>query len=121
MGYSVELVDDGEFIRLVFAGETTAQDHEDARAEAFRALTSRGWKRLLVDARQISTRMSLFDDYEFTKEHQSSLPLLARVAAIHRHDESERFRFIENVAVNRGHNLKVFTDPGEAIDWLIDE
>lgn len=29
--------------------------------------------------------------------------------------------FVENVAVNRGINLKIFTDANEAIDWLKDK
>ncbi len=62
--------------------------------------------------------MSVFDDFEFTQEHQSSPLRLGRIAVIYRADESERFRFIENVAVNRDENLKVFTDPDEAISWL---
>lgn len=97
----------------------TREEHEKGRDEAIRALAEKGWKRLLVDARLIHAKMSVLDDFEFTQEHQSTLLKSIRIAVIHRKDESDRFMFIENVAVNRGAQMKVFTDPEEAIHWLI--
>ncbi len=102
----------------MFAGEMTKEEHQSGRDEAIRVLTDDGLGRLLVDARTIDARMSAVDDFKFTQEHESSGLLSVRIAVIHRADESERFRFIENVAVNRGVDMKVFTDPDQALGWL---
>ena len=118
MTHTVEIIDDAEYVRVVFAGEVTREEHESGRYDAIRALTSNGWSRLLVDVRQIDAKMSLSDDFEFTDEHQSTPIHYARTAVVYRAEESERFSFIENVAVNRGEDMKVFTDPEEAISWL---
>ena len=119
--YTLEMVEDAEYVMVVYAGEVTKKAHDTSRAEAMRTLTAKGWSRLLVDARQIDAKMTALDDFEFTQEHQSSLPSSVRIAVIHRPNESERFRFIENVAVNRGIGMKVFTDPVEATNWLTDK
>ena len=73
----------------------------------------------MVDARRIDPIKSAFDDFEFTADHLYAHPPLVRIAVLHHANQSERFRFIENVAVNRGLNLRVFTDSAEAINWLI--
>ncbi len=121
IAYKLELVRDEEYVMVVYAGEVTKKAHEASRIEAMRALAANGWSRLLVDARLIDAKMSLFDDFKFTQEHQSSIPLSVRIVVIHRPNELERFRFIENVAVNRGIRMKVFTDPVEATNWLTDK
>ena len=118
MGYSVESLEEAKYVRVVFEDAMTREEHESGRDEAIRTLAANGWKRLLVDASRIDAKMSVADDYEFTEQHQSTPLLFVRIAVVHRPDESERFKFIENVSVNRGADMKVFTDPEKAIAWL---
>lgn len=119
MTHRVEVFEEGEYVKLVFTGEMSKQDHEAGRDAAVHALTENGFRRLLVDATTIDARMSVLDDFEFTRGHQSSPVGSARIAVVYREEESERFRFIENVSVNRGGNMKIFTDPRRAVSWLI--
>ena len=119
MTYTVDQLKDSECIRVVFSGRVTEEQHYEARDDANIALSEAGWNRLLVDATEIDAEMTVVEDYQFTKDHPFSLPPTVRMAILHRPDEEERFRFIENVAKNRGSNLKIFTDQAEAIAWLI--
>ena len=121
MTYAVYSIADDEYILLEYTGEVTREEHETGRRHAIQKLTEHGWRRLLVDARRIAAQMSVVDDFEFTVDNVAIHPPLVNIAVVHRSDEAERFRFIEDVAVNRGLNLKVFTDSDEAIDWLIDD
>ena len=118
MPYAVEVVEGAEYVKVVFWDEMSKEDHEAGRDAAARALTDSGFNQLLVDARTVNARMSLLDDFEFTQDHQSSPIALARIAVVYREEERERFRFIETVSVNRGGNMKVFTDPEAAVRWL---
>ncbi len=59
-----------------------------------------------------------FSQQQMLTNHQSTPIGSARIAVIYRDEEGDRFRFIENVSVNRGGNMKIFTDADEAIDWL---
>ena len=96
----------------------TRGEHESGRQDAVRALKTNQLYRLLVDARRIDAKMSVLDDFEFTKQHQATPLRSVRIAVVHRPEERERFQFIENVSVNRGGNMRTFTDQEEALDWL---
>lgn len=58
--------------------------------------------------------MSVFDDYEYTSDHQSLFPADLCNAIVHHPYQGERFKFIEIVAVNRGVDIKVFADEARA-------
>ena len=119
MTYTVKQVNDSKYIILELTGEVTMKDHESGRADANLALSATGWSRLLVDATRIDANMSVTDDYKFTSEHPLNHPQVVRIAVLHRHEEYDRFRFIENIARNRGVNLKLFNDRVVALKWLV--
>ena len=120
MAYAVELVKDAKYVSVVLTGEVTRNDVENARDEANLTLTANGWNRLLVDVTRGNRKLSVAEDFEFTSEHQSSFPAGVRMALVVRPDELEYFRFIENVAQNRGVNMKLFLDKIQALNWLLD-
>ena len=121
MPYTVEVDTNARRVEVVFAGHMGLAEHMSAREEAIRQLIATGFDRLLVDARELDAEMSAVDDFEFTAEHQSTPLASVRMAVLHRSEEEERFRFIENVSVNRGGNMRVFTDAERARDWLAAE
>ena len=120
MANTVELVKDAKYVRVVLTGEVTRNDLENARDKANRALTACGWNRLLVDVTQGNRKLSVAEDFEFTTEHQSSFPMGIRMALVVRPDELGYFRFTENVAQNRGVNMKLFLDKIQALNWLLE-
>ena len=121
MPYTIEKLSDLECVSVVYSGRVTQKQHYESRDETNTILSETGWKKLMVDAANINAEMSLADDYQFTKEHPFALPIAIRMAILHHPDESERFGFIEDVARNRGANLKTFTDRAEALDWLMQD
>ena len=121
MTYAVKLVYGAQYVLLEYADRVTRDEQEAGRAEAVRCLTQKGWRKLLADARRIDPIVSLVQDFEFTEDHRSAHPAAVRIAVVHHASQSERFRFIEDVAVNRGMDLKVFTDSTLAINWLADK
>jgi hypothetical protein len=120
LAYEVELIEYGNFVRLTLWGVLTRTDHEEFRAKARSALAETGWAKVLIDTTGADPEMSLTDDFKFTSGHQSQLPPNLRTAIVHRADETARYRFIENVAINRGVNIRTFTDKTEALAWLLD-
>ncbi len=118
MSFSCELNRDKKYVICIMSDKMTLDDHQLVRERAAALLKEQGWNRLLVDARSIDAEMSLTEDYQFTESHRNNLPVTIHLAVIHRPQETERFRFIETVAVNRGQNMKIFTDADEAVAWL---
>lgn len=119
MKYTVASNEDKQYVSVTFTGLMTKEEHDNSRDDIIGILAKHGWKRLLVDNRHNNAKMSVFEDFEFTQGHQKTLVKYIRMAIIHRVDETERYTFIENVAMNRGVTIKVFTDPEAAIGWLV--
>jgi hypothetical protein len=44
--------------------------------------------------------------------------VILKIALVGREDQMFTDNFVENVAINRGINLKIFTDVDEAVIWL---
>ena len=120
MPHRIEVIEHRKYVRLTFLGVLSRADHETARADAAAALAQNAFSKLLIDTLLAEPKMTTGDDYEFTGEHQLHLPTDLRTAIVHPPDAAERFRFIENVAVNRGMNMKLFTEEHEALGWLLD-
>ena len=121
MAHSIERVKDGSYVRLSLFDELSLTDHEIARAEAGLVLTENGWNKLLIDAVDAKPKMSVFENYDFTADHQLHFPVSLKTAIIHHPDAAEYFKFIEDVAQNRGMELKLFTDETQALRWLLDD
>ena len=120
MRHRIKLMKDSKYVRLELVGKLTRRDHETARAEAALAITENGWNKLLIDASLAEPEMSFVDDYYFTGNHKSHFSTDLCTAIVHRPNEIEKFQFIEDVGVNRGMSMKLFTDGRKALDWLLD-
>ena len=119
MAYSIELAKDAKYIGVFLTGEVTNNDLENSREEANRALIANKWNRILIDGTQGQPRISVVEDFEFVSEFTFRFPAGVRLALVVRHQEQGYFQFIEDVAQNRGANLKLFTDKGLALNWLL--
>ena len=121
MAHSIELVKESRYVRLILAGDLTLTDHEIARADVAKVLTENGWDKLLIDAVRARPKMSVLDNFEFTRDHMWHFPKELRTAIIHHPIATEGFEFIETVGQNRGMEMKLLTDQDQALEWLLDD
>ena len=117
--HRIDLMKESGCVRLLLVGEVTRSDVETARSEAAVALGKFGWNKLLIDTTTSESKISDLDNYEITIDHDSYLPRTLRTAIVHLPSEIETLKFIENVGVNRGMNMRLFTNEREALDWLL--
>ena len=113
MAHTIELMKEEGYVRVVFSGEVTLDALTECRDEVKRVMADNRCRRLLGEGESALLRQSLAEEYEFTSEHRAHLPLVAEA------DAAEYFRFVENVAQNRGVNQKVFLDRADALEWLL--
>ena len=118
MQSNVVYVDDAGYVSGALTGDVIEAELGVIREEMNSKLLEHDCRRLLVDATGISRLQSVFEDYEFTKQHRTELPQGTRHAVLIRPEHQEHMRFVEDVAQNRSINLRVFTDRDQAIDWL---
>ena len=120
MAYRIELVEEKEYLRATLEGAVSRAEHEEFRAAALTALKGAGWWSILIDVTGATPEMSWADDFEYTSGHQAQLPPRLRTAILHAPEAAEKFRFVENVALNRGVNMRAFVDEAAALAWLLD-
>lgn len=77
-----------------------------------------GITRVFCDETALKYQLETFDTYELGKFFSANVPSEMRVAILHNPDFSSDARFYENVVVNRGGKLRMFTDQDVARRWL---
>ena len=72
----------------------------------------------LLDCRKMTGEIQIMESFMVAKYGVQMIGAISKFALVGREDQMFPDNFVENVAVNRGVNLKLFTDVEKAIDWL---
>ncbi len=93
-----------------------------ATAEALISLCNKHQvNKVLVDVRGLEGRLSTADIFFLVTKHFKTLKdlhLRRQAAIVDRNLSEDRHRFLENVALNRDFNFRIFGDFDEAMEWL---
>ena len=106
------------YIHFEFTGdfsEETGKQCIDAMVEASRQLQL---SKALLDCRNMTGEIQILESFMVAQYGVKMIRVLSKTALVVREDQMFHDNFAENVAVNRGVNLKLFTNAEEAIDWL---
>ena len=107
-----------EYLCCEFSGEFTVSAGKECVDEMIAACAEKDCSRALLDCRQMSGEMSVIDRYEVVTYAQKTRDITNRIAILVREDQMLQDKFAENVGVNRGIGLQVFTDVDQATSWL---
>ena len=114
----LKIIQKDAYIRFDFTGdfsEATGKQCIDAMVEASSQLKH---SRALLDCREMTGEIQIIESFMVAQYGVKMIGVLSKTALVGREDQMFPDNFVENVAVNRGVNLKLFTDVEEAIDWL---
>lgn len=117
MPFIEKAIHDGEYILIRHEGRLTIQEYEESTVSTRRLLDEHRWNRLLVDLRNVTSRVSVTDVYYIIEFDQKVFPLV-KIAVIFPPERAEDGRFADNVAANRSVKLKSFVDYEQAVAWL---
>lgn len=113
-----QIEDTGQFLHMrvmgAYGGVPFADDAINVIAEHCKA--ARRW-RVLIDLTPMQGAVSNFDRFMLGQHAAKSWGRRIKVAVITNAETVNRF--FENVAVNNGANVRMFTDRKEALDWLL--
>jgi len=113
------------FIRLVYAGEANLNDMKEVIARGVALASEKNCLRILSDFRSMRLNLSIMDLYSIPSLQKSQGILLNspfyqyKRAVIVPTEDYKKYKFFEDVAVNRAHKIKIFTDEAEAVHWLL--
>ena len=119
MSYKIEFAGNDGYVCLTYSDDVSVNEAERGREKAVDKIKSIKHKRLLVDIRCITSKLKISELYSFSSSHPGILPIGIKVALLVRFDDMKRGKFAENIAFNRGINLRIFNEKNEALKWLI--
>jgi hypothetical protein len=104
-----------------FTGWLTRHQAESAQTETARIVSERGILRVLVDIRSATVSACLIDIFDFVVSAVHLLPRSTKYAVVFSPNtfSPKNAGFAEDVGVNRGLNIKMFTQIDEARKWLL--
>lgn len=114
----LRIIQKDAYVRFDYTGEfsqAAGKQCIDAMVEACRRLQI---SKALLDCRKMTGEIEILEGFMVAQYGGKMRGFLTKTALVGREDQMFPDNFVENVAVNRGVNLKIFTDIEEAIAWL---
>ena len=108
----------GTYLLIEFAGEFNVAAGKNVVDTMAAACAQYRRSRVLLDCRRMTGAMPVLDRFEVAEYGASKRGQIGRMALLNREDVLLPDNFVENVAVNRGMDMKIFTDFDEAEAWL---
>jgi hypothetical protein len=115
---TVEIHDHKDFLLVVYGGAFSLQAAKRAVDGMIQACAEYDRSLALFDCNRMTGKLSIWDRFQTMVYGQKIKGRVDKLALVGRPDMLLPDRFAETVAVNRGINLKVFTDREKAVEWL---
>ena len=121
MSYTVTVRKEPDYLHVEAAGIRSRDTVLSLARDCIAACKENGHRRLLVDVQRMTGRLPTIEIYELaTKDFPRLRQNLAlRLVIIDRDDNRDRAQFLEDVAVNQGVDLRVFSNTERALEWLL--
>jgi hypothetical protein len=121
MPFEIKYDEDKKYIRATFTGKIDMQLTREYIAALLPVLEETGCQRLLSDSREAQLQLSALDIMQFPKLAEAS-PLTAHCKrAVLPPPGTSGFNMYETMSEIKGQKLRVFSDPEEAMKWLLED
>lgn len=119
MNYSIEIIDEHNFIQLTIRGEITREKAFAMNQEAHKLGKENGIRKYLVDVTEARNVDTVLNNYEIAHKDMDNemINRYSRVAFL-AHPDDHSHDFIETVFQNAGHLVKLFRNKEEALLYL---
>ncbi len=118
MTFTVKPGSDGAYIQVTHAGDMDLAEMEAGRASVAEMMKTYPCKRLFIDLVDAVPKASMTELFHFASSLSLHFPDNVKVSVVEPVPQEES-RFIENVAVNRGVNVRHFCSRADAFAWLL--
>lgn len=119
MPYQLTIVEHSDYVHAIATGTHSAQNVLRFLAEAYEACVKRGHTSVLVEVNFTGPSLDVTSIYRVISQRVAEATKLARVAYVDSSGrDANRKEFAESVALNRGVNVRLFSDLEAARRWL---
>ena len=120
--YKLTTIQKPTYLHFIITGKNTVENIERYFEEINRECTGRNCFRILIEERLDGPRRGILDVFKIISEVSSkSRGLYKAIAYVDVNAEGYSMQFIENVAVNRGLPMFVFSTVADAEKWLMNK
>lgn len=119
--WKIQLIDNPPAVTVEAIGPMKLALVKEVAVQALAEAASRDLHKFLVDDREMVPDLSTLELYQLPDVlGRMGLGKRDRAAVVYseRAPKAEDFRFFENTAINRGFDVRLFTDLNQAVDWL---
>ena len=118
MSYTIKVAE--TVVEIVHTGEIGIDEANQARNEAARLMFDKKLSRILADISGAIITAKTMGLFEFNASHYDVLPRGTMIATVLSAEsiDTRLADFSETVAINRGIQLKLFTDRTAAREWI---
>jgi len=117
----LSILDKGSYLLVEFFGEFSVEAGKQCVDRMVEACEEHERSRVLLDCRRMTGEMPVMARFQVAEYGTTKRLQIKRIALLNREEVMLPDNFVENVAVNRGMNLKAFTDFDEAQLWINDQ
>jgi hypothetical protein len=121
MSYTLTIVKKDDVLWATATGTRSLERVMGITRDIFAACAEKNVRKALLDVRGLEGHLTTTAAYDIPNEYFSRIrnrSVMTHAALVDRKESAEYYRFFEDVAVNRGYALRVFSDIGEAAEWL---
>jgi hypothetical protein len=121
MSYKIDIRCEPGYLYVQAWGTRSSGNLVSIVKDYFQANEEHGCKKILVDVRSMTGKLSAFDAYRFGNtavEKAEEIDSDVKTAIVDLEENRKRFDFLEDASVNRGFNLKFFSKTADAELWL---
>ena len=119
MTYELEIKKDNNFLYATINGIRTVESIKRATKEICDECIKNQCSKVLIDVRTFKEHINILKIFDLASKNLPEIikNKINKVAIVDL-EIFDNTMFFENVAVNRGHNVRIFTDVFDAKQWL---
>jgi hypothetical protein len=121
MSYDLTIEKKDDVLWVTATGVRSLESVLNMGKEILAALVENKVTKVLVDVRALAGRLGTVESYEIVDEHFAEWrdrTVVTRCSIVDLKAFEQSYRYFENLAVNRGFALRIFSDADQAFRWL---
>jgi hypothetical protein len=124
MSYTVQYEEEEKFVYIKYSKKVDVAVLQKGSREAIKLAAKHQCRKILIDAQEMDFSLSTIDIYQLPKTFSDVMVaegenIWSYTRALVVPQIMKDHHFLETVAKNRGHNVKVFENTKDASEWLI--
>lgn len=120
MSYKLTVIQKPTYLHAIVTGSNTRENVERYLEDIQRECTARGCSRLLIEERLEGPHLSTMSVFQIASEGSAKARgCFEAIAYVDVNAVGDMMKFAENVAVNRGLPVMVFSSVSDAEKWLL--